>query len=117
MVNQGRRFWKAEHPFNPTLIITGTELFSNQEPPYCWEGLGGLHARFANEHYLLRDLIQICDVTQQLYLDMKSRFDLLQEQWKKRQTKNTNKKIPRKGDPEATIGLTLMRRVPGDTKV
>jgi hypothetical protein len=33
----GRKPWKADHPLNPVLILTGTELLSWQGPPYCWD--------------------------------------------------------------------------------
>lgn len=83
-VNQGRRSWKAEHPFNPILILTGIELFSRKEPPYCWEKMDGKHKAFVNANYLIGDIIALCDVTQQLYLDMKSRFEWYEERWARR---------------------------------
>lgn len=115
LVNQGRRFWKAEHPFNPVLILTGTELFSHHEPPYCWRDLNGMYKRFADANYLLRDLIQLCDATQQLYLDMKSRFDWLRDRYSKRRKQKTRKRAIAKGERRESIGPVFMRRVASDT--
>ncbi|MBI4608566.1 MAG: hypothetical protein HY726_06145 [Candidatus Rokubacteria bacterium] len=69
VVNRGRRYWKAERPFNPVVILTGTELFSNVAPPYCWQKASGSHRRFAEE-IRTHDLLKLCDVTQQLYLGL-----------------------------------------------
>lgn len=84
VVNRGRRYWKAEHPFNPVLILTGTELFSDFGAPQCWKDADGKHAAFAQDYSVLTDLLQLCDVTQQLYLDMKPWHQWLRERWEKR---------------------------------
>ncbi len=34
LVNRGRKYWKAERPYNPVLILTGTELFADFRPEY-----------------------------------------------------------------------------------
>ena len=83
VVNRGRRYWKAERPYNPVLILTGTELFSDREPPECWKDAGGKHATFAQNYRGWRDLLRLCDATQQLYLDMKPWHQWLEERWKR----------------------------------
>jgi len=88
VVNRGRRYWKAERPYNPVLILTGTELFSNWGPPECWEDAGGKHATFAKNYRAWRDLLRLCDATQQLYLDMKPWHQWLEERWKKNRQKS-----------------------------
>ena len=71
VVNRGRRLWKTGHPFNPVLILTGTELFSRWRPSQAWRDAGGKHATFANYHSWPRgELLTVCDTTQQLYLDL-----------------------------------------------
>jgi hypothetical protein len=52
-------------------------------PPNCWKEAGGKHARFAEEYGLQRDLFRLCDITQQLYLDMKPWYQWLEDYWRK----------------------------------
>jgi len=87
VVNRGRRYWKAECPFNPVLILTGTELFADWRPTECWKDAGGKHAAFAKNYRAWGDLLQLCDATQQLYLDMQPWRQWLEERWEKRRQK------------------------------
>lgn len=79
IVNQGRKYWKNERPYNPILILTGTELFSDSPPPYCWERKGGRYSTFANQFKTYEDIIQICDISQQIYLGMKPWHEWLKD--------------------------------------
>ena len=79
VVNRGRKYWKAERPYNPVLILTGTELFSNSRPPYSWKEAGDIHAHFSQKYKYMRNLLELCDVTQQLYLGMKPWYEWLEE--------------------------------------
>jgi hypothetical protein len=89
VVNRGRKYWTDERPYNPVLILTGTELFSNWRPPQCWKDAGGIHAPFAQKYKYLRNLFELCDATQQLYLDMKPWHEWLKERWDKRRRKRS----------------------------
>ena len=97
LASTGRKYWKADRPYNPVLILTGTELFSNWGPPSCWKDAGGSHAVFAEKQQAWQDLLSLCDATQQLYLDMKPWHEWLQEQWNKRSISK------HAVEPEATI--------------
>ncbi len=77
LVNRGRRYWQEERPFNPVLILTGTELFAEEEPPRCW----GEESRYLRP---VEELLRLCDLTQQRYLDMKPWHDWLIERRKRR---------------------------------
>jgi hypothetical protein len=81
---KGRRYWKSDRPYNPVLILTGTELFSGWGPPECWKDAGGAQAIFAQKYHGWKDLLSLCDATQQIYLDMKPWHEWLEEKWKKR---------------------------------
>jgi hypothetical protein len=83
LVNYGRRNRIAGRPFNPVLILTGIELFSHIGPPQCWEKLGGKHEAFTKSFYARGDFQELCEVTQQLYLDVNSWHDWVEEQRKK----------------------------------
>lgn len=62
----GRKPWKPEHPLNPVLVLTGTELLSWFGPPNCWEQ--SIQHKFPYTYGLLG----LCDFTQQLYLNLPS---------------------------------------------
>ena len=70
MVNRSRKNRKNGRSFNPILILTGTELISEEHFTDTWRKAGGIHAKFANTS-TLSNLIELCDFTQQIYLDMK----------------------------------------------
>ncbi len=90
VVNRGRRYWKAERPFNPVLVLTGTELFSWKSPTNTWEDKGGRHAAFRHR-WFESDLIKLCDATQQLYLDMDPWYDWLEDKRAKRTRRRKRK--------------------------
>jgi hypothetical protein len=73
LAKEGRKYWKAERPINPVLILTGTELLKWERPPMCWSE--AQQKRFANVY----DLLSLCDATQQIYLGLPS----WQEDWRK----------------------------------
>ncbi|PJM67515.1 hypothetical protein [Achromobacter ruhlandii] len=60
----GRKYWKAERPVNPVLILTGTELLTWKRPPLCWNE--ELRKRFRNVH----SLMEHCNASQQIYLGL-----------------------------------------------
>lgn len=78
---------EAEQPINPVLILTGNELLSHHGPPYCWDD--------ATQKRLnhLRGLINLCDVTQQLYLGLPSWETEWHEKWEKRHQKRMAKGV------------------------
>lgn len=85
VVNRGRRYWKAERPFNPVLMLTGNELFAESPPPGCWEDLGARHEQFARCVADQRDILRLCDATQQLYLGLEPMHESWRRNFDKRQ--------------------------------
>jgi hypothetical protein len=87
-VNSGRKYWKEERPYNPVLILTGTELFSVYRPEESWKKAGGQHApwavKFQRGHL---SLLELCDATQQIYLGLKPWKQWLQERWKQKHSR------------------------------
>lgn len=74
----GRKFWKAERPINPVLVLTGTELLTYDRPPYCWkEEDQKLYDRVSG-------LLSVCDATQQRYLKLPSWHKEWHEKWESR---------------------------------
>lgn len=91
VVNRGRRYWKADKPYNPVMILTRTELFSYWGPPKCWEGIGGKFGPFAARYRMWDDLNELCDITQQLYLDMKPWREWLRGKWEEKRKRKLEK--------------------------
>ena len=60
----GRKYWKAERPVNPVMILTGAELLTWERPPLCWNE--ELQKRFQNVH----SLMEHCNASQQIYLGL-----------------------------------------------
>lgn len=77
----GRKHWKSEKPINPVLILTGNEILSDWGPPQCWEGME-LSKKFDN----LYGLLDICNATQQIYLNLPSWHDFWHEEFEKRRS-------------------------------
>ena len=40
LVNRCRRYYKAEEPYNPVMILTKTELFADISMTYAWKDKG-----------------------------------------------------------------------------
>jgi hypothetical protein len=69
LVNRSRKNRKNGRPFNPILILTGIELISEQHFYQNWKKTGDIHAKLA-ESCVGSNLLELCDFTQQIYLDM-----------------------------------------------
>ena len=80
IVRTGMKHWKADRPLNPVLILTGTELFSLHEPPYCWDDL--TVPQWAQHP---RNLLEVCNATQSLYLDLPPWYEVWEARSKSRQ--------------------------------
>ena len=72
LVNRSRKSRKNDRPFNPVLILTGTELFWKSD-------LSEWRRKMQEKIKVIRppsgpqtELHQFCDLTQQIYLDIDS---------------------------------------------
>jgi len=59
------------YPLPRILILTDSELLSDFPPPYCWS----TEQRAKVPHYVHRDLMELCDATCRLYLDLDPYFE------------------------------------------
>ncbi len=85
IVRQGRKYWKEGKTNNPVLILTSNELFSHYiSLSHKYKEKGGLHAKLAERPFNLHQLLPLCDITQQLYLDMEAWSDWFQKEIEKR---------------------------------
>jgi hypothetical protein len=66
IAKRGRKHWKNDRPVNPVLILTANEILSFGPPPYCWE------ESLRNKFNHVSGLLNICDATQQIYLNLPS---------------------------------------------
>ena len=79
VVNRSRKYRKHDRPFNPVLILTGIELFSEFHFIENWKTAGGIHAKLAQNRPRI-NLLELCDFTQQIYLDMDSWYQWIDRQ-------------------------------------
>ena len=70
VAKRGRGYSEHNRNYNPVLVLTGFELFGDQRPPECWEGGGEKFEAFAESERGYRGILELCDCTQQLHLDM-----------------------------------------------
>ncbi|MDP2667971.1 MAG: hypothetical protein Q8O65_04585, partial [Nitrosopumilaceae archaeon] len=93
-VNKGRKQWKTELPYNPVLILTATELLSDWGPPECWKDAGDFYKPFADKYkHFWRELVPLCDITQQMYLGMKPWNEWLDERRDKIKKNKKNREV------------------------
>ena len=69
LVSRSRRNRMNGRPFNPILILTGMELISEEHFYQNWKKAGNIHTKLA-ESCIGANLLELCDFTQQIYLDM-----------------------------------------------
>ena len=73
VANYSQENRKNKCPFNPIMILTGTELISDTLFELSWESADDIRRTFAKKHNFEagpRFLLDFCNVTQQVYLDM-----------------------------------------------
>jgi len=101
LANRGRKYWKAERPYNPVLILTGTELFADFRPEYSWKDGTPAHTAMAQKMRGHMSLLELCHATQQLYLDTKPWHEWLRERWDLKRAKMAAQKaaVPSIGSP------------------
>ncbi|MFZ2188778.1 MAG: hypothetical protein WAV73_04415 [Candidatus Moraniibacteriota bacterium] len=81
----GRKYYGNQRPINPVIILTSNELFDHSRPPYCWKKLG-LDKKFDR----IYGLLDICNATQQIYLDLPSWYEFWDEEFKKKRVRRKN---------------------------
>jgi len=70
LANAGREPWQGDRWLNPVLVLTRRELTSPWKPPKCWQDVGGPVGDFARTQRFVRSILDLCDLTQQLYLGL-----------------------------------------------
>ena len=69
VVNRSRKCGTNNRPFNPVLILTGTELISETHFAVNWEKVADKRAGFV-QGIIEANFLELCVLTQQVYLDM-----------------------------------------------
>jgi hypothetical protein len=82
-VGWGRRVNVYGEPTNPVLLLTAHELTMDHDISSTWKVLGGRHAKFSS-YERTRNLFNLADATQQIYLGMPSFHQDRDAYWKKR---------------------------------
>ena len=91
IAKKGRKYWKAERPINPVLVLTGTELLSLMGPPYCWDD-PGVRKKFDRAD----GLFEVCDATQQIHLKLPSWHD----DWRKELDRRDERRARLRAEPQ-----------------
>jgi hypothetical protein len=78
--------------WNRVIVLTGTELFSTDRIPRCWEGKSGLFDTLSKTHQDYSDLASLADATQQLYLGMPAWHEWSEAEWKKKHDARAGRK-------------------------
>jgi hypothetical protein len=91
LARHGRKHLAHDKWRSPVLILTGTELFGRYGPPICWKGKGGKHDQMSGRYRGYGSIQELCDATQQLYLDMESYSKWQEEEMTKRHKRNQQK--------------------------
>ena len=93
VVNQGRKYWKADRPYNPVIILTGNELCGDLDVCDTWRNLGGIHAAHSHRHGEQSELALLADATQQIYLGMEPWHRWLEKRWKRKADRRAAKSV------------------------
>lgn len=67
----------------PVLVLTRKELTNDLPIPYCWEGSKDNREEFAKNKYSYSGLKEMCNLTQQVYLDGTCFYKWREEEFKK----------------------------------
>lgn len=89
VANKGRKLWNIDHPRNPVLILTSTELFAEFNLDMAWQDAGGRHSKFAKSGQF-DNLINLCEITQELYLDLEPEFKKFESKMQKKKQQRNN---------------------------
>jgi hypothetical protein len=73
------------------ILLTGNELFSSRIAE-MWKNKGGIYEKFSQRTFELRDLENLANATQQIYLQLPSWSALFQSEWEKQRQKHAKKK-------------------------
>ena len=84
LARRGRKHFKSEQWINPVLILTGIELFSDFEPPSCYEKRGAPYETFASNWHIRDGIQNLCDATQQMHLGIESYWTWYEQKRQKR---------------------------------
>ncbi len=78
----GRESLENGEPRAPVIVLTGAELFCPWHVNHTWKELDGLRKQFSDgAHTRLDNLWTLADVTQQVYLNLPSRFEEMRKKW------------------------------------
>lgn len=88
IARRGQRYWAAERPVNPVLVLTGTELLAEERPPNCWKDGGqAQHARISG-------ILSLCEATQQRHLGLAPWQEVWEKEWSKKRARRANRRGP-----------------------
>ena len=79
----GRRTDDHGQPTNPVILLTGNELFAEHQISATWEKLGEPYNKFSS-YENTKNIRNLADATQQIYLGLPSFHEWQHQKWQKR---------------------------------
>lgn len=89
-VKWGRRVNVHGEPTNPVILLTGNELTMDYQLSMRWKKLGGVYEKFSGYEHT-RNLLNLADATQQIYLKLPSFHEARREYWEQRRARRNSK--------------------------
>jgi hypothetical protein len=75
------------------IVLTGTELFAAHSLELTWKEKGGVHAQLVQHPTVnVKNLENLADFTQQLYLGLPSYHSVLEKRWRKESARGSNRR-------------------------
>ena len=88
LTKAGMKYWKAERPINPVLILTGHELFDHFGAPHCWKNV-------AVPDWVKRvhSILDFCNATQSIHLGLPHWQETWRQDFEKRRKRKKASQI------------------------
>jgi hypothetical protein len=89
LTKAGMKYWKAERPINPVLILTGHELFHHFGAPLCWKNM-----TVPDWTKRVHSILELCNATQAIYLVLPHWHETWRQDFEKRRRKFVDHILP-----------------------
>lgn len=97
LVNDARRLYLAGNAYNPVLILTSHELYAHWSLHHSWEKASPKHKEFTRGPNPDYDVLELCNSTHQLYLNMISQSDWIRNIIEEKNQKRSRSKNIKRG--------------------
>ena len=89
LTKTGMKYWKAERPINPVLILTGHELFDHVGAPHCWKDVA-----VPDWAKRVHSILELCNATQSIHLGLPHWHETWRQDFEKRRKRKNGLQQP-----------------------